>query len=249
VKQLLSDYLSNILLHKPDDVFKFTQDYFSILATQAKLTPVLVVVGPNSVGKSILISKLLEQFPDKFTYLTFTTSKQNKAGFLSVTKERFLHLLNENELIYHHIKDDDYEGVTKEEVYKTQKSNKIGIIEIDITGAKQIYQTGFISNYIAVLPASIEQLRTRVKDNKKLNTDSINKILEISNKEIKEIEELSFFTHRIINDELNTSYNDFENAILSMYPVLKANYEELSELLKFRRDEIRSQIINTDGGN
>ena len=28
VKRLLNDYLSNILLHKPDDVFKFTKDYF-----------------------------------------------------------------------------------------------------------------------------------------------------------------------------------------------------------------------------
>ena len=59
VKRLLNDYLSNILLHKPDDVFKFTKDYFKFLSDKGESDKFVILVGPNSVGKTTLINKIL----------------------------------------------------------------------------------------------------------------------------------------------------------------------------------------------
>lgn len=93
VKQLLSDYLSNVLLHKPDDVFKYTKEYYAILADKPHHDKFLVLVGPTSVGKTVLIKKLMEDFPDTFVFPTYhTTNKEdaNTGKFYFVEKENFL---------------------------------------------------------------------------------------------------------------------------------------------------------------
>jgi guanylate kinase len=68
--------------------------------------------------------------------------------------------------------------------------------------------------------------------NVKANTEKINQILDNSQKEIEEIEKVSFFSFRITNDNFETSYEDFKNSVLSTYPFLKSNYEEISNLNK-----------------
>ena len=60
IRLLLSDYLSTLLLHKPDDVFKFTKDYFRILNDFPDVSRVLIVLGPESIGKSYLIKRLIK---------------------------------------------------------------------------------------------------------------------------------------------------------------------------------------------
>ena len=67
IRQLLNDYMSGLLLHKPDDVFKFTKDYFSFFNKKGKEDQVkesefsdikpLILVGPSGVGKVSLCSK------------------------------------------------------------------------------------------------------------------------------------------------------------------------------------------------
>ena len=44
VKLMLNDYLSNILLHKPDDVFKYTKDYFQILCETPDIDKILILL-------------------------------------------------------------------------------------------------------------------------------------------------------------------------------------------------------------
>lgn len=54
LKQIMNDFISDLLLHKPDNVFKFASDYFSTFhsshQSQFQPTPV-VIAGPSGVGK------------------------------------------------------------------------------------------------------------------------------------------------------------------------------------------------------
>jgi guanylate kinase len=97
------------------------------------------------------------------------------------------------------------------------------ILEIDINGAKKLYEKGLKANYIGILPPSMESLRDRLKNRKTENTDQIAKRLELSQEEITEINASPFFSHRIINDDFETGLKDFTNAILSLYPHLKTS--------------------------
>lgn len=79
---------------------------------------------------------------------------------------------------------------------------------------------------MAVLPSSVELLRDRLKKECRLNTEQINQILDNSNKEIKEIEKASYFSYRIINDDIESGYDDFRNSMIAIFPFLKKDYEE-----------------------
>ena len=104
-------------------------------------------------------------------------------------------------------------------------------MEIDVNGAKTLYKKGLKANYIGVIPPSLESLRDRLKVRKTDNTDQIAKRLEISNEEITDINSSPFFTNRIINDDFETGFKDFKNAIFALYPILK-NLEKVEDLNK-----------------
>jgi guanylate kinase len=72
--------LSNLLLHKPDDVFKFTKDYFSVLSDLPDLSKILVLVGPQCVGKTAYINKLIEKYPNNFEFPVKITTDTNAKG-------------------------------------------------------------------------------------------------------------------------------------------------------------------------
>jgi len=53
IRQLLNDFLSTVLLEKPDDVYAYAQEYFSYFNTEKEPEQYkpLVLSGPPGVGK------------------------------------------------------------------------------------------------------------------------------------------------------------------------------------------------------
>lgn len=106
------------------------------------------------------------------------------------------------------------------------------ILEINIDDSKDIYKSGNGGNYIGILPPSIESLRERVKLRLKASTEAVNKVLVEAEGEIKEIENSSFFTNRLINDDLDNSYEIFKNRVISIYPFVKFEYDQVEKMAK-----------------
>ena len=231
VKRVLNDYLSNILLHKPDDVFKFTKDYFKFLSDKGESVKFVVLVGPNSVGKSTLIDRVMKEYPNVFERPKFTSSKE-KENCIVVSKEDFMDMLNKKEVLSYTYdnKEKEYEGITKGEIQRIINEGKVALLEIDLTGALKINSSSIDANFVGILPPSIDALRKRVKEHTKLNTGNINKVLEKAAEEVKEIEAHSFFSFRIINDEIETGYKDFKNAMNSLFPFLKYSPEDIEKV-------------------
>ena len=232
VKRLLNDYLSNILLHKPDDVFKFTKDYFKFLCEKGESHKLVVLVGPNSVGKTTMIDYIIKQFPNDFMKPTFRSTIQNENGFKLMDIEEHSNGLKNNLFIYDRFDTDkkEYISLEKAEIENIQKEGKIAIIEIDLEGAKKMNSLDIEANFLGILPPSLDALRHRIKAHTKLNTEKINAELEKASDEIKEIEKYTFFMFRIINDELETGLKDIKNAMISLYPKLKYTDEMIEEI-------------------
>ncbi len=108
----------------------------------------------------------------------------------------------------------------------------ICLVEVDVYSAKKIYNSGAGAHYIAVYPSHKDILRTRVKNSLNATTEEINNLLENSMKEIEEIKNVSFITYRIVNDEVETAFEDFKNAVISTYPYLKSEYQEVLSINK-----------------
>jgi guanylate kinase len=232
VKRLLNDYLSNILLHKPDDVFKFTKDYFKFLCDKGESHKLVVLVGPNSVGKTTMIDYIIKQFPNDFRKPSFRSTIQNENGFKLMDIEEHSNGLKNNLFIYDRFDTDkkEYISLEKSEIENIQNEGKIAIIEIDLEGAKKMNSLDIEANFLGIMPPSLDALRLRIKKHTKLNTEKINAELEKASDEIKEIEKYTFFMFRIINDELETGLKDIKNAMISLYPKLKYTDEMIEEI-------------------
>ena len=204
IKRLLNDYLSNILLHKPDDVFKFTKDYFKFLCDKGESHKLVVLVGPNSVGKTTMINHIIEQFKDNFEKPMFRSTVRNNEKFKLIDVEEHSSGLKNDLFVYDKFdaENKEYICLEKSEIEKIQSAGKIAILEIDLEGAKEMNSMDIEANFIGILPPSLDALRQRIKEHTKLNTEKINQELEKASDEIKEIEKYTFFMFRIINDEL-----------------------------------------------
>ena len=235
VKRLLNDYLSNILLHKPDDVFKFTKDYFKFLCEQGESHKLVILVGPNSVGKTTMVEHVIKEFPNDFVKPTFRSTIKNENGYKLMDIEEHSNGLKNNLFIYDRFdtENKEYISLEKSEIENIQKEGKIAIIEIDIEGAKKMNSLDIEANFIGILPPSLDALRQRIKQHTKLNTEKINAELEKASDEIKEIEKYTFFMFRIINDELEAGLKDIKNAMISLYPKLKYTDEMIEEIKNF----------------
>ena len=238
IKRLLNDYLSNILLHKPDDVFNFTKDYFKFLCDKGESHKLVILVGPNSVGKTTMIDYILEQFPKDFKKPLFRSTIKNDNGFKLMDIEEHSKGVKNNLFIYDKFETEnkEYISLEKSEIENIQAEGKIAIFEIDLEGAIKMNNLDIEANFIGILPPSSDALRQRIKEHTKLNTEKINGELEKASDEIKEIEKYTFFLFRIINDELEAGLKDIKNAIISLYPKLKYTDKMIEEIQNFNID-------------
>ena len=239
IKRLLNDYLSNILLHKPDDVFKFTKDYFKFLCDFGESHKLVVLVGPNSVGKTTMIDYIIKQFPDNFVKPDFRSTVRHDNGFKLIDVEEHSNGFKNNLFLYDKFdtENKEYICLEKSAVEEIKNQGKIAIIEIDLEGAKKMNSLDIEANFIGILPPSLDGLRHRIKEHTKLNTEKINAELEKASDEIKEIEKYTFFMFRIINDQLETGLKDILNAMISLYPKLKYTDEIIEEIKNMNMKE------------
>ena len=156
IKRLLNDYLSNILLHKPDDVFKFTKDYFKFLCDKGESHKLVVLVGPNSVGKTTMIDYIIKQFPDNFVRPNFRSTVKDGDGYKLIDVEEHSNGLKNNLFIYDKFdpENKEYICLEKSAIEEIQNQGKIAIIEIDLEGAKKMNSLDIEANFIGILPPS-----------------------------------------------------------------------------------------------
>jgi guanylate kinase len=77
IRQVLNDFLSSVLLRKPDNVYVFSKEYFHPFNTAPEQKKPLVVVGPSGVGKKTLIKQVIDKYGDLFKVAKcFTTNKR-----------------------------------------------------------------------------------------------------------------------------------------------------------------------------
>ena len=114
VKRLLNDYLSNILLHKPDDVFKFTKDYFKFLCEQGESHKLVILIGPNSVGKTTMVEHVIKEFPNDFVKPTFRSTIKNENGYKLMDIEEHSNGLKNNLFIYDRFDTENKEYISLE---------------------------------------------------------------------------------------------------------------------------------------
>lgn len=228
VRQLLQDFLAQLLLKKPSDVYGFANEYFSYFKEQSTddgIKP-LVICAPSGCGKGTLIGRLLKDFPLAFKLsVSFTTrparmGEANGVNYFFVGREEFEDEISQHNFIEFVRYADNYYGTNRTQVQAICNDGYVCLLEIEIKGAQKVFRSGLDCNYLFILPPSVEALRERLINRGTEELEIIEKRVAIAKGELEELQQLEFFNKRIVNDNFDQFYAEVLTYLHELYPKL-----------------------------
>lgn len=196
----------------------------------------MVICGPSGVGKSVLIKRLLEVFPDKFGFSVSHTTRGPRPGEEDGIAYHFSNLetmqkdVDEGKFIEHaHVHGNMY-GTSREAVEAVRRKGQICILDIDVQGAKNIHEKNLLpwTRFLFINPPSHEELERRLRGRGTETEEKIQKRLKNAFGEIEFSNQVTFFDHKFILDGLIGDNTPVE--VLDLMSLLQSWYSSLSGL-------------------
>ncbi|TGJ85312.1 hypothetical protein E0Z10_g3434 [Xylaria hypoxylon] len=205
----------------------------------------VILSGPSSVGKATLISLLLDRRKGAFNKIIQHTTRSARDGevngqdFHFVDSKTFNTMLDGDYFLESSTHDDAQYGTSQKLVNAPEASDKIALIHLDrevnfppptillqkktkqISQATQMARdSGFSARIVCIAPLSLEALETRMRKNKGLEEEEIQRKLKAAQGEIDQHGSGDLDDKVITNDDLETAYKELEEFI---YESPKAN--------------------------
>ncbi len=188
------------------------------LDTAGKLGGQLIVIaGPSGVGKGTLLKSLLKRHPEIQVSISATT-RQPRSGELNgqhyyfVSRAEFEALVAQGDLLEWAEFAGNYYGTPKAPIAKLVAQGQPVILEIELSGARQVRQSFPNAKQIFVMPPSVEALEARIRDRGQDDEAAIAKRLQRARAELAAADE---FDLKIVNDDFEMAIADLEKAIFS----------------------------------
>ena len=227
--EILHDFLSDLLVHQPEDVFAFAREYFSRigppppLSAAAKGPRPVVVCGPSGVGKGTLIEKLLKEFPDKFGFSVSHTTRAPRPGevdgkhyFFTTRDKMETDIANGLFLESAEVHGNLY-GTSVAAVRSVLDQGRVCILDIDVQGAKSIKKSVGkipVPLFLFVMPPSWEELENRLRHRGTETEEKIRTRLANARGEAEFAKTPGFFDNTVVNDNLDKCYEDLREIII-----------------------------------
>ncbi|KAJ3071549.1 GTPase required for pre-60S ribosomal subunit nuclear export and maturation [Podochytrium sp. JEL0797] len=155
----------------------------------AALAP-LVISGPSGVGKSTLLKRLFDKYPNSFGFSVSHTTRGPRPGeedgkaYYFVTREKFDGLLAENAFIEHTEFSGNCYGTSFQTVKTTQDAGKICVLDVEMKGVQAIKKTSLNAKFIFIRPPTIGDLEKRLRGRGTETEESLAKRLGAAQGEI-----------------------------------------------------------------
>ncbi len=188
----------------------------------------IVLSSPSGAGKTTL-TKLLSKNNNYSISVSHTTRKPRNSeidskDYYFVNQEKFKDLIKKNEFLEYAKVFNNLYGTTKSQVIDNLKNGQNVIFDIDWQGAKQIKEKGLGYKLITffILPPSKDVLFKRLS-----NRDMKDKLIveERMTQFNKDILHWVDYDYVVINDNLESCYNEVNNLIKSEIGQLNNSYD------------------------
>lgn len=174
-----------------------------------------VITGPSGVGKGTIVKSLLKRHSELFLSISATT-RQPRQGeihgkdyyFLSV--DEFQQMIKHSELLEFAEYAGNYYGTPKTPVIEQINAGKTVILEIEVLGARQVYQNFPSASRIFILPPSLAELENRLRGR---GNDSEEAIIKRLTKAREELSACNEFDYQVVNDDLEKAISEVENIL------------------------------------
>jgi len=190
--------------------------------------PLMIVVSaPSGAGKSTLCNRLVDEFSRVVYSISCTTrasrgEEQDGEHYYFLSKKGFKERIKNGEFLEHAKVHGNFYGTLEDTVLYAMEEGKHVLLDIDVQGAAQLRESlirldprnpvrrGFTDIFIS--PPSMEVLEQRLRGRGTDDEKVIRKRLDNAQSEINCAKEYSF---QIINDDLETAYQELKTVILS----------------------------------
>ena len=183
---------------------------------------VFIVTAPSGAGKTTLNRKLLQEPASMVriatSYTTRSSRKNEKHGdhYWFVSKEMFQEKIQHGEMLEWAEVYGNYYGTSKQELERLLQQNHKVILEIDSQGRQQVVSRIPQVQSIFILPPSLRVLWSRLDQR---NTDTSEKKNERFEACKTELRMGKTYENFIINDHLETAYQELKAFILYNQPL------------------------------
>ncbi len=179
---------------------------------------VVVVFGPSGVGKSTVINRLLQEYPNQISFSVSHTSRSRREGemdgndYYYVSKTEFLKMVREGKFLEWTNFAGKYYGTSYDSIQSIVNQGKICILDLDLFGVKALQTNpGKLKiKYIKMVPPSLKTLRNRIT--KRGDTHNIDERIRLAEKDLREAEKIPF-DYTIMSDDRETTYQNFADIL------------------------------------
>ncbi|KAG0245712.1 hypothetical protein BGX31_006386 [Mortierella sp. GBA43] len=176
----------------------------------------IVLSGPSGTGKSTLLKRLFEEYPDTFGFSVSHTTRQPRDGeengihYHFVDTEAFQAGIDKEEFVEWAKFSNNHYGTSIEAIRTVNTQGKICILDIDMQGVIQVKKTDLNAYYISVQPPSIEELERRLRSRGTEKEEAVKSRLLAAQGELEYAQQEGSFDGIIVNDNLEEAYKQLK---------------------------------------
>jgi len=177
----------------------------------------IILTAPSGAGKSTFAKRLLKEFSNLAFSVSATTRQPRKGEqdgieYYFLNKKEFEKKIKNNEFVeWEKFYNDTYYGTLRSDIEKLRNKGYFVLLDIDVLGALNIKKEfGNKALGIFIKPPSLEVLKQRLINRGTESDKTLNVRLE---RAVKEIDYADRFDVVVLNDELETAYNQTREAV------------------------------------
>lgn len=177
----------------------------------------VIISGPSGSGKGTIVKKLNRDDYALSISMTTRSPRPNELDgkdYFFTTKEHFIKLRQEGQLLEHAEFVGNMYGTPKKYVEDQIAIGKAVILEIDVVGALQIKEKFEDSILIFLMPPSFKELANRLVGRQTEDMLTIEKRIKRAKNEVLHINKYDYF---LINDDVDIAVNSINAIIDSEY--------------------------------
>lgn len=168
----------------------------------------IIVSGFSGTGKSSIVTKLVEKYPNEYALSISATTRKIRSGevenksYFFITKEEFQNMINNNDLLEYASYVGNFYGTPKKFVNKKLDEGKNVILEIEIQGATKVKNNfpNCITVFVTTKDAKILYDRL-IKRGTNTPDDLKNRV----KRAIEEANGILMYDYILVNDSLDDS--------------------------------------------